>query len=114
MTRCAFCQISRRELPAKIVFEDKDCLAFEDIHPKAPLHLLVIPKSHVESLNELGPEDEELLGHLIFIAKELALRHKVDTTGYRIVINTGPNAGQSVFHIHLHLLAGRPMQWPPG
>jgi histidine triad (HIT) family protein len=114
MTSCVFCQISKRELPAKIVFEDNDCLAFEDTHPKAPLHLLVIPKRHVESLNELGFEDEGLLGHLIFIAKELALLHKVHTTGYRTVINTGPNAGQSVFHIHLHLLAGRPMQWPPG
>ena len=114
MTTCIFCQILKRELPAKIVFEDNLCLAFEDIHPKAPLHLLVIPKRHIESLNDLGPEDEVLLGHLTFIAKELALQRGVETTGYRTVINTGPNAGQSVFHVHLHLLAGRPMQWPPG
>ena len=77
MTPCVFCRISKRELPAKIIFEDNHCLAFEDIHPKAPLHLLVIPKRHIESLNELGPEDEGLLGHLTFIAKELALRHGV-------------------------------------
>ena len=114
MTSCIFCHISKRELPAKIVFEDNHCLAFEDVHPQAPLHLLVIPKRHIESLNELGSEDEGLLGHLTFIAKELALRHPVGATGYRTVINTGANAGQSVFHVHLHLLAGRPMQWPPG
>ena len=114
MMPCVFCQISKRELPAKIIFEDNRCLAFEDIHPKAPLHLLVIPKEHIESLNDMGPEDEVLLGHLTFIAKEIALQRGVDKTGYRTIINTGPNAGQSVFHVHLHLLAGRPMDWPPG
>ena len=114
MMPCVFCQISKRELPAKIIFEDNHCVAFEDIHPKAPLHLLVIPKKHIESLNDMGPEGERLLGHLTFIAKEIALQRGVDKTGYRTIINTGSDAGQSVFHIHLHLLAGRPMGWPPG
>lgn len=114
MTTCVFCRISKKEIPAKIIFEDDDCLAFEDIHPKAPVHLLVIPKRHIESLNDMGADDETLLGHLVFIAKELALERGIEKTGYRTVINTGPNAGQSVFHIHLHLLAGRPMLWPPG
>jgi len=114
MTTCIFCKISKKELPAKIVFEDSHCLAFEDIHPKAPVHLLVIPKRHIGSINEIGPEDEVLLGHLSFIARELAHQCGVEKTGYRTVINTGPNAGQSVCHIHLHLLAGRPMHWPPG
>jgi histidine triad (HIT) family protein len=114
MKPCLFCRISNREMPAKIIFEDTLCLVFEDIHPKAPLHLLVIPKQHIESLNDMEPADEVLLGHLTFIAKEIALQWGVDRTGYRTIINTGPHAGQSVFHIHLHLLAGRPMDWPPG
>ena len=114
MTPCIFCRISAGELPAKIIFEDNQCLVFEDIHPKAPLHLLVIPKRHIESLNDMRLEDEGLLGHLIFIARELAHQNGADKTGFRAVLNTGSHAGQSVFHIHLHLLAGRPMAWPPG
>lgn len=114
MTNCIFCRISHGELPAKIVYEDVHCVAFEDINPKAPVHLLVIPRRHIDSINNMEPEDECLVGHLFLVARELARQRGVEKSGYRTIINTGPNAGQSVFHIHLHLLAGRPMRWPPG
>ena len=114
MSDCLFCKFIRKEIPTHIVFEDDICLAFEDINPKAPVHVLVIPKKHIASSNEMMPDDEPLLGHLAFVARSIAQAKKIDQSGYRAVINTGPDAGQSVFHIHLHLLGGRAMAWPPG
>ncbi len=114
MNDCMFCQIIRHERPARIVFEDEQCLAFEDIRPQAPTHLLVIPREHIAGLDEAKAEDEPLLGHMQLVAARLAEQRGVRKSGYRTVLNVGPNAGQSVFHLHLHLLGGRPMHWPPG
>jgi histidine triad (HIT) family protein len=109
---CLFCRIVRREIPAKLVHEDEHVLAFRDIDPKAPTHVLVIPKAHVASLNEAT--DAEQLGRLMLAARSIALAEGLGEEGYRTVVNTGANAGQTVFHIHLHLLGGRRLGWPPG
>ncbi len=110
--QCLFCRIVRREIPANIVDETPDLLAFRDVNPQAPLHVLVIPKAHVPSLNEAT--DAEMIGKLALLAADIAKREGVSETGYRTVINTNRDAGQTVFHVHLHLIAGRPMKWPPG
>ena len=109
---CLFCRIVRREIPAKLVYEDEQTVAFRDIDPKAPTHILVIPKAHVASLNDAT--DAEMLGRLMLVAKALAASEGLASDGYRTVVNTGANAGQTVFHIHLHLLGGRKLGWPPG
>ena len=109
---CLFCRIVRREIPAKVVHEDEQTLAFRDIDPKAPTHVLVIPKTHVASLNEAT--DPEMLGRLLLAARTIAEAEGLLTDGYRAVVNTGANAGQTVSHIHLHLLGGRHLGWPPG
>ena len=109
---CLFCRIVRREIAAKLVHEDEHTIAFRDIDPKAPTHVLVIPKTHVASLDEAS--DAEMLGRLLLVAKSLAASEGVAAEGYRTVLNTGANAGQTVFHIHLHLLGGRKLGWPPG
>lgn len=109
---CLFCRIVRREIPATIVREDEHTLAFRDIDPKAPTHVLVIPKTHVASLNEAA--DAAALGELLLAAREIAKAEGIDGSGYRTVINTGAGAGQTVFHVHLHLLGGRSLTWPPG
>lgn len=114
MSDCLFCKFVRKELPTRVVFEDDSCLAFEDINPKAPVHVLLIPKKHIVSIETMAPEDATTLGHLTLISRQIAQSKNVHQSGYRVVINTGPDAGQSVFHIHLHLLGGRPMAWPPG
>lgn len=109
---CLFCRIVRREIPATIIAETEDCVAFRDINPQAPVHVLVIPRRHVASLNEA--DDPALVGKLSLFAAELARKEGVADAGYRTVINTNADAGQTVFHIHLHLLAGRRLGWPPG
>jgi histidine triad (HIT) family protein len=109
---CLFCRIVRREIAAKVVYEDEETLAFRDIDPKAPTHVLVIPKTHVPSLNEAT--DPAMLGRLMLVARTIAEAEGLLTDGYRTVVNTGAHAGQTVFHIHLHLLGGRPLGWPPG
>lgn len=109
-----FGKIIRREIPANIVYEDDLCLAFTDVNPQAPTHILVIPKKTIPNLSDAEAEDEELLGHLLLTVKQIAQQVGVADSGYRVVINTGENGGQTVFHLHLHLLAGRPLQWPPG
>jgi histidine triad (HIT) family protein len=109
---CLFCRIVRKEIPATIVHEDADTLAFRDIDPKAPTHVLVIPKKHVPSLNEVT--DAALVGRLLLVARDIAKTEGVDQSGFRTVFNTGADAGQTVHHVHLHLLGGRPMKWPPG
>ncbi len=111
---CLFCKILRREAPATIVFEDSVVVAFEDIHPKAPTHLLIVPRRHIESMNSLTPEDEAMLGRMQRVAADLARERGLQRFGYRTVMNTGLQAGQSVFHVHLHLLGGRYFSWPPG
>lgn len=113
MTDCIFCRIIQREIPAKIVFEDDTALAFEDIRPEAPVHLLVIPKRHIASLSEVTSADQDLVGHLFAIAAKLARERNLEG-GYRTVMNNGAGAGQTVFHLHVHLLGGRAFHWPPG
>jgi histidine triad (HIT) family protein len=115
MPECLFCRIVAGEIPAKIVKRSEDALAFPDIDPKAPVHLLVIPTRHVAAVRELkGSDSERLLGKLLGFAAEVASEQGLDKDGYRIVTNTGRNAGQSVDHLHLHVLGGRKLSWPPG
>jgi histidine triad (HIT) family protein len=109
---CLFCRIIRQEIPAKLVFENEHCVAFRDINPQAPTHVLVVPREHVASLNEA--HDPAMVGHLSLAAAEIAKREGIADAGYRTVVNTNRAAGQTVFHIHLHLLGGREMAWPPG
>lgn len=109
---CLFCRIARKEIPAAIVAENDHCVAFRDISPQAPVHVLVIPRDHVASLNQA--RDATLLGRLHLLAAEIARTEGVAESGYRAVINTNADAGQTVFHVHLHLLGGRRMGWPPG
>ncbi len=113
MNDCLFCKISRKEIPSKIVYEDDEVFAFEDIQPQAPTHILICPRKHLVSLTEATAEDAGMLGRLQLIAGKLATELKL-TDGYRTVVNNGPGAGQSVFHLHLHLLGGRAFRWPPG
>lgn len=105
--QCIFCKILQRTAHAEILYRDELVTAFEDIHPVAPVHVLVIPNRHIESLNSATGEDEPVLGHMITIARDLAKEKQVEESGYRLVINTGPDAGQSVFHVHLHMIGGQ-------
>lgn len=109
---CLFCRIANREIPATIVAETEHCVAFRDINPQAPVHILVIPREHVPSLNQAS--DPALVGRLALFAAELAAKEGIAEGGYRTVINTNADAGQTVFHVHLHLLGGRRLGWPPG
>ena len=111
---CIFCRIVDRQAPAKIVFEDETSVAFEDLNPQAPVHLLVVPRRHLPSLKEATAEDEPLLGHLFTVAANQARERGLETKAYRTVINNGSGAGQSVFHLHVHVLGGRVFRWPPG
>ena len=113
MSDCLFCKIAAGEIPAKLVHEDEDVIAFHDIGPQAPVHVLVVPRRHLASLDEAAAEDGELLGRILLTIRRLARELGVES-GYRVVNNCGASAGQSVFHIHFHLLGGRPMGWPPG
>ena len=109
---CLFCRIVRKEIPATIIAETDECVAFRDITPQAPVHILVVPRRHVPTLSHA--DDPALVGHLALLAAQLAKKEGIADSGYRTVINTNSDAGQTVFHIHLHLLGGRPMRWPPG
>lgn len=114
MVDCIFCKIASKEIQSKIAYEDEEVVAFHDINPQAPVHVLVIPRKHIPSLNEATEEDQILLGKLMLVAQRLAKELGVADDGYRLVLNTNRGAGQSIFHIHLHLLGGRPFRWPPG
>ena len=109
MSDCIFCKIADGELPANLVFEDEEILAFEDIHPKAPVHILIIPKQHLATLNEAGPDHSSLIGRIVLIAADLAKKKGVAKGGYRVLTNCNPDGGQEVFHLHFHLLGGRRM-----
>ncbi len=111
---CLFCNIVEKKIPAAIVHEDEHAIAFRDINPVAPTHVLVIPKKHVAALHDTTPDDAALLGHLVTTANAVARKEGLVEKGYRLVVNDGPDAGQSVFHVHLHVLGGRSMAWPPG
>ncbi len=111
---CVFCRIVQREIPAKIVHEDDIAVAFEDLRKQAPVHFLIIPRKHIPTLNDLTPEDNNLVGHLFQVAKRLAEQFNIHGDGYRALFNVNAGAGQTVYHIHLHVLGGRPFIWPPG
>ncbi len=114
MTTCIFCKIAAGDIPAEIVYEDDQVLAFRDLNPQAPLHALVIPRKHIATLNDLTAEDEAMVGRMYLAARQVAGEAGLATRGYRTVMNCNSEAGQSVYHIHLHVLGGRSMQWPPG
>jgi len=114
MADCIFCKISRKEIPSKIVYDDRQVVAFEDVNPQAPIHTLVVSKSHIATLNDVGTDQEALLGHMMMVATRVAKDKGLDASGYRVVANCLESAGQSVFHIHLHVLGGRRFTWPPG
>jgi histidine triad (HIT) family protein len=111
---CLFCKIARKEIPSKTVFEDDDLYAFHDLNPGAPVHVLVVPKRHIAGLADATPEDQELVGKLLLSAKRVADATGIAESGFRTVFNSGPDAGQSVFHLHMHVLGGRQLAWPPG
>jgi histidine triad (HIT) family protein len=114
MADCLFCKIVAREIPASIVYEDDRVLAFNDINPQAPTHVLVIPKPHIASLSDLAQDDDRIVGEVVRRAAAIAQERGIAAGGYRVVFNTNRDAGQTVFHIHLHLIGGRSMKWPPG
>ena len=114
MTDCLFCKMVSGEIPPDIVYEDDEVLAFNDINPQAPTHVLIIPKKHIATLNEASDEDTQVLGRLNIVAAQLAKKLGFDEDGYRVVMNCNADGGQAVYHIHLHLLGGRSMAWPPG
>ncbi len=114
MEDCIFCKIINKKIPASIIYEDEKIIAFDDIKPQAPVHVLLIPKEHYASLNDVPDGDESILAHLLLKARQIAYDKGIGEDGYRLVLNTGGNSGQEVFHIHLHLLGGRRMTWPPG
>lgn len=111
---CLFCKIAQGEIPATVVFEDNDIMAFRDINPQAPTHVLIIPKRHIATINDSADEDEHILGQIVLRAKKLAQSEKLSEVGYRLVFNINSGGGQEVYHVHLHLLGGRQMTWPPG
>lgn len=114
MSDCLFCKIIKGDIPSEKVYEDDDVYAFRDITPVAPLHALIIPKKHIASINELESNDAEIMGKLFLAAKKITADEGYTDKGYRTVMNCGEDAGQTVFHIHLHVLAGRDLSWPPG
>jgi len=109
---CIFCKIVSGEAPAAIVYRDERTTAFRDLHPVAPTHILVVPNKHIESVNDITPEDESMLGHLFLVAQQIAKQEGIAADGYRLIVNTGANAGQVVFHLHLHILGGHRLRHP--
>ena len=114
MNGCIFCKIVAGQAPATIVYRDELATAFRDIHPVGPTHVLVVPNRHIGSVNDLIPGDESLVGHLVLIAGQVASQEGIDQSGYRLILNTGPDSGQAVFHLHLHVIGGRSMRFPMG
>ena len=114
MTDCLFCKIAAKQIPAKIVFEDEQVIAFRDVNPQAPVHLLIIPKQHISTVNDVQQEHKSLIGHMVLSAQKLAQAEGIAESGYRLVMNCNDDGGQTVFHIHLHLQGGRSLHWPPG
>ncbi|MBI2785367.1 MAG: histidine triad nucleotide-binding protein [Legionella longbeachae] len=111
---CLFCKIAQNVISTSVVFEDDEIMSFRDLNPQAPTHLLIIPKKHIATVNDTNDEDQALLGKMILGAKKIAQTEGISNAGYRLVFNINPNGGQTVYHIHLHLLGGRHMTWPPG
>jgi histidine triad (HIT) family protein len=114
MTDCLFCKMTKGEIKPKLALETPDLIAFHDINPQAPVHVLIVPRKHITSINDLSPEDAPLVGKMFLAAQEIAKTQKVAQPGYRLVVNCNADGGQTVLHLHLHLLGGRQMHWPPG
>ncbi len=113
-TSCIFCKIASRQAPSTIVYQDEQVTAFRDTHPVAPTHVLIIPNRHIASINEAAPEDEALLGHLFIAARKIAETEKISASGYRTIVNTGAHGGQTVHHLHMHVIGGQRMKYPMG
>jgi histidine triad (HIT) family protein len=111
---CLFCKITAGEMETEFVYQDENVVVFKDLNPQAPVHLLIVPKKHISDLNNLQSEDNELIGHIYQVAGKMAAKYEVADSGYRLVSNCGDDGGQTVYHIHFHLLGGRELQWPPG
>lgn len=111
---CLFCKIAKGEIPAKLVYQDDQIVAFDDINPQAPHHKIIIPRQHIATINDLQPEHDKLVGQMMLVARHLADELNIAEDGYRVVMNCNSHGGQSVYHIHLHLLGGRRLTWPPG
>ena len=111
---CIFCKIVNKEMKSQIIHEDEEILVFHDINPQAPVHVLVVPKKHISLITEMHEEDQKMFGKMIYIAKEVAQELGIASSGFRLVLNNGPDANQTVPHIHLHVIGGRRMGWPPG
>lgn len=111
---CLFCKIINKKMKAEIIYEDNECIAFNDINPQAPIHLLIVPKEHIPTTLDIKEENQKLIGHLISVANKLAEERKIANRGFRLVVNCNPESGQVIYHLHLHLLGGRKMNWPPG
>lgn len=114
MRNCIFCKILHRELPARVIYEDDLSMAFEDINPQAPVHVLVVPREHIPTFNDVKEEHREMIGHLSMVINRIAEEKGIKEHGYRVVINCNPAGGQMVYHLHIHLMGGRQMTWPPG
>jgi len=114
MTECVFCKIVSGEIPSEGVYKDELVTAFRDINPAAPTHILIVPNKHIAAVSELSEEDEQVMGHLFTVARKLAVKEGISQSGYRLIINNGPDANQVVFHLHLHLLGGQKMRYPMG
>jgi histidine triad (HIT) family protein len=111
---CIFCRIANKEISADIIYHDEDTVAFRDINPQAPVHIIIIPRKHIEKISDITEVDTGLIGKLVFVAQRIAKNNNISDSGYRLVFNCNRDAGQAVFHIHLHLLGGRKLTWPPG
>ncbi|MCM8766022.1 MAG: histidine triad nucleotide-binding protein [Candidatus Omnitrophica bacterium] len=111
---CIFCKIVNKEIPSRIVYSDEQIFGLRDFHPQAPIHIIIIPKKHIEKISDISEEDTELIGKLVWVAQKLAKEKNISDSGYRLVFNCNKDAGQAVFHLHLHLLGGRKFSWPPG
>lgn len=111
---CIFCRIIDGQAPAHIIHQDEQTIAFHDIHPASPTHLLIVPVQHIRSINQLTEDNQEIIARMYMVARDLAKKHGIEKSGYRLIINNGPDANQTVFHLHLHLLGGQPMRYPMG
>ena len=114
MSNCVFCKIAKGEIKTELLADDKEVIAFRDIKPRAPVHIIIIPREHIERVSDLSEQNSEIVGKMVAVAARLARKEGVESSGYRLVMNCNRDAGQEVFHIHLHLLGGRKLAWPPG
>jgi histidine triad (HIT) family protein len=111
---CLFCKIANKEIPAKFIYEDKEIIAFHDISPVAPFHILIIPKQHIQDINDINKKNANIIAKMMLVAKKISKEQNIENKSYRLIINTGEQAGQTVFHLHMHMIANRTLNWPPG